>query len=422
MVDLRDDRVVRQTFLHQLLDPEGNDLKNVYEPLTNQVGYVICFCISILVAHFTWKRFLRWRQAPEKFTPYKVIKPPSSMLSERQASSGESKKKSVCAVVGGTGFIGHHIVNELLSRGEYYVFVLGRKFHPKTTNSNADCLIQVDMMDLDGLTNALQGVDCVFNSTGFFPNVFLQADEMYSKSRVLHSNLLKAVKKAKVQNLVHLSGRYPNSKSKEIVYRAFINSIFETEKDIAAANGVSDLNTCVVGPCNILGLNSPIVDPLISGETKSFPMSDKMPTSFMPVEHLATIVVNAMDKLANPTTRKEVAGKVFPLRGELMSWKDLLSLPGWTQKFSPVPTWVLYMLIKINTVCAKWLQWAPFGPALSPVVWGVMGAVEKEMAEEEVQNVYDTLGVGPSKPPLSEYIGLLVSRYNAEKTEDKKEQ
>ena len=52
----------------------------------------------------------------------------------------------------------------------------------------------------------------------------------------------------------------------------------------------------------------------------------------------------------------------------------------------------------------------------------ILGAVEEEMSKEEVQKAYDTLGVGPPNPSLAEYNGMLVSRYNAEKTEDKKKQ
>ena len=385
----------------------GNEL------LSNQVGYPVFFFILTLVAIYIWRRLSGGKENSTKFTPYKVVK---------RNSSGASKKKGVCAVIGGTGFVGHHIVDELVNRGEYYVIVFGRKFPPKRTNPDADCLIQVDVMDLDGLTNALQGVDCVLNAANSNQNVFLQADEVYSAMRGLHGNLLKAIKKAKVKNLVHLSGFRPRTNSKVEVFNAFVKSFIESEDDYVAANGVDGLNSCVVSPCNIVGLHGPTFDPLISGETTSFPMSDKMPISFMPVEYLATALVNAMDKLANPATRKEVAGKVFPLRGEPMSWKNMLSLPGWPKKISPVNPFIFKAIIKINVMCAKWLQWAPFGPSLTPIIGEIVETVEEEMSEEEVQKAYDTLGVRLPNPPLAEYIEILVSRYNAEKIVDKKKQ
>ena len=78
----------------------------------------------------------------------------------------------MCAVVGGTGFIGSQVVNELVERGDYYVYVLGRKFRPERTNPNADCLIQVDLRDIDGLVKAFQGVDSVINAAAYIPTVF----------------------------------------------------------------------------------------------------------------------------------------------------------------------------------------------------------------------------------------------------------
>ena len=420
MADLRDDKVVRASYLHQLLDPSGNDLKNVYEPISNQIGYVICFLIFLMFAHFTLKRYKRWREATPKFSPYKVIRSPSSMISEQQAENRKSKKR-VCAVVGGTGFIGSHIVDELVRTGEYYVFVLGRKFRPERTNPAADCLIQVDMMDLDGLVSSLQGVDSVINAACFIPNVFLRADEIYSKNRVICMHLLKAMKKAKVQNLVHLSGLHFGNKPRDAVFAAFVNSFYKCEKDFAAANGEDGLNTCVVGPCNIIGLNSSLLDPLLSGQTKSFPISDKMPLSFMPVEYLATALVNAEKKLANPTTREEIAGKVLQFRGEPMSWKELLSLPSWPQKISKTPCFVLYTLTKINSICATLFQWAPFGPDLAPGIMEILDMVEEEMTKEEIQEVYSLLEVGPPNPPMAEYIELLVKKQQQQQNSKKKE-
>lgn len=421
MADLRDDKVVRASFLNQLLDLEGNDLKKVYEPISNQIGYVLCFFIFLMIAHFAWKRYKRWREeATPQSTPYKVIRPPSSMHTGEQPENEGVKKKRVCAVVGGTGFIGSHIVNELVRRGDYHVFVLGRRFRPERTNPDADCLIQVDMLDLDGLENALQGVDSVINAAAFIPNVFLRADEVYSKNRLVYSHLLRAIKKAKVQNLVHLSGIHMRNKPRDLVFAAFVNSFYKSEKEFAAANGEDGLNTCVIGPSNILGLNNPFLDPLLSGQMKYFPMSDKMPISFMPVEYLATALVNAENKLANPTTREEVAGKVLQFRGEPMSWKDLFSLQGWPHKISHAPSYIMYVLIKVNVICATLFQWAPFGPDLAPGVIEILDVVEEEMSEEEAQEAYNILEVGPPNPPIAEYIELLVKRYNERNDEKKK--
>lgn len=411
MADLRDDKVVRATYFSQLLDLEGSDLKKVYEPISNQIGYVLTFILLLMICHFAWKRYKKWKEeASSKFTPYKIIKPPSSMISEQQ-EVGEDRKR-VCAVIGGTGFIGSHIVDELVRRKKYYVFVLGRTFRPERTNPDADCLIQVDMLDLDGLVNALQGVESVINAAAVLPSAFLTADQIYSKNRLAYGNILKAAKKAGVKHLVHLSGIHTKTdKVKDPSFSAFVNAFYSSEEDFIAANDEDGMHTCAVGPSNILGANSSFLNQLVSGEMKSCPMSDLMPTSFMPVEYLSTALVNAEEILTTPSTAGSIAGKALQLRGEPMTWKAVFTLPGWSQKISPTPRYVLYSLVKLNMICATLFCWAPFGQDLVPGILEIMEVCEEELTEEEVQHTYKVLGVGPPHPPVAEYVEKLVQEY-----------
>lgn len=426
MADLRDEKVVRASYLSQLLDLEGSDLQRVYEPVSNQVGFVITFGLFLMVCHFAWKRYTRWREeSAPGFIPYKVLKPPSSMISQEQDAGGE-KKKHVCAVVGATGFIGGHVVDELVRRNKYYVFALGRKFNPNRTNPDVDCLIQVDMLDMDGLVHAFQGVDSVINAAAVIPTVFHTPDNIYSKNRTVFANLLKAASQAGVKNLVHLSGFPMKKKPKDPTLAAFMNAFEAAEKDITAANGKEGLQTCIIAPTNILGLNSSFIDRILSGEAKSFPMSDAEPVSFMPVEYLATALVNAEEKLAGETgadTTAEtgadtIAGRVFPLRGEQMTWRTLFALPGWPNKLSDMSPFVLGAAVKFNTICATLFHRAPFGAELNAGIFELLSFTEDDVPEEVVQEAYRVLGVGPPHPPIAEYIPQLVERYKA-KTADK---
>lgn len=425
MADLRDDKVVRASYLSQLIDIDGSDLQKVYEPVSHQIGYVVSFCLFLMMCHFAWKRYKKWKEErTPQFIPYKVLKPPSSMIMEEQEAGGkgEGGKKRVCAVVGGTGFIGGHVVDELVARKKYHVFVLGRKFNPERTNPGADCIIQVDMLDEDGLVHAFQGVDSVINAAAVIPNVFHTADSIYSKNRTAFNNVLKAAKKAGVKNLLHLSGFPMKTRPKDPVFAAFLNVFESAEKDIVAANGEDGLQTCVFAPTNILGLNSAYLDQLLSGKMKSSPMPDRMPNSFMPVEYLVAAMVNAEEKLANPATANCIAGKLFLLRGEPMSWKTLYSLPGWPQKISEVSPITMAVVVKINTICATLFGQAPFGAELSTGMLDfLMESSEADVAEEEVQEAYRVLGVGPPHPPIVEYLPQLVKKYKAkmEKMEKK---
>ena len=128
-------------------------------------------------------------------------------------SSERDDKKRVCAVVGGTGFIGSHLVDELLRRKKCHVFVLGHTLRPERTNPNADCLIQVDMLDLDGLTSAFQGVDSVIHSATFFPTAYSTPDEAYGINYSGATNIIKAAQKVGVKNLILISALLPDNLS-----------------------------------------------------------------------------------------------------------------------------------------------------------------------------------------------------------------
>ena len=418
MADLRDERVVRASLFSQLMDVEGSDLKRVYEPLTDQIGYIFTFFVLLMTCYLAWKRYLKWKEAnTAEFRPYKVVKPPSSMVTEEQ--QGKERKRT-CAVVGGTGFIGSHVVNELVRRKNYYVFVLGRTFRPERTNPDADCLIQVDLQDLDGLVAAFQGVDSIINAAATIPTVFTTTEQAYSKNRMAFSNIVKAAKKAGVKNVVHVSGYPMKANFKDPSFAAFMNAFYAGEKEILEANGEDGVQTCAIAPPNVLGLNSPFFDSLISGKMTSCPMVDKKPVSFMPVEYLSSALVNAEEKLATPSTAASVAGKVFPLRGEVMSWKDLYTLPGWTQKISDTPRYMLNAIVKVNIICASLFRWAPFGSDLRHGVMEIMDIVEQEKSKEEIQEVYEVLGVGPPHPPIADYVKQLVQEYK--KQQEKKVQ
>ena len=407
--DLRDDGVIRATLLHQLMDWEGTDLKNVYEPISQQIGYLFCFFLFILCSYLAWKKYKRWRtESKEKLIPYKVIKPPSRLVSEGEGA----KKKRVCVVVGGTGFIGSQVVNELVQRDEYYVYVLGRTFRPERTNPNADCLIQVDMRDIDGLVKAFQGVDSVINAAAFIPSVFTSADDVRRVNKTGFENIIRAIKETGVKNLVHLSGIPIAQRIKEPVMRAFWTTITSFETTVKEANGQDGLNTCIVGPSNIVGLRSSLFKDIVSGKLTEMPMPNKMPISFMPVEYIARALVNAEAKLA--AGDKQIAGKFFPLRGELMSWKTLFQLPTWPHKIKESSKWVLTLVVKLNVFCANVFGWAPFGPDVSAAIFEILEATESdEIDSKQITEAYDLLGVGPPAPPMEEYIAEMVKQYKA---------
>ena len=324
----------------------------------------------------------------------------------------------MCAVVGGSGFIGSQIVNELVQRGEYYVYVLDLTFRPERTNPDADCLIQVDMRDVDGLVKAFQGVDSVINAAAFVPNAFTTSDEVLRVNKTGFDNILRAVRKAGVKNLVHVSAIALAERIKHPVLRAFCTTLILFGETVKNANEQDSLSTCVIAPANIIGPQSSFIKDILSGKLTELPMEDAMPISFMPVEYLARALVNAEAKLADGD--KQIAGRIFTLRGELMSWKTLFELPTWPHKIKNSSKWVLSLIVKINVFCVNILGWAPFGPELDSAVLDIFKMTESdEITSDQVTEAYDLLGVGPPSPPMEEYIAEMVSKYNASQESQK---
>ena len=395
------------SYLRTLIDWEGADLKRIYEPITDQIAYVFSIILVVIFGYLAWKKLLEWHEKSKRpHIQYKVLKPPSTVLAGE--SDPANKKKRICAVIGGTGFLGSHVVNELVRRGDYYVYVFGRTFRPERTNPDADCLIQVDLLDFDGLVNALQGVESIINAAAVLPNVFMDADEAWRKNKIGQENVLHAAKKAGVKNIVFVSGMRPKGKLTDPVMKAFINIMYRSENNVLKENGIDGLSTCAVAPGNIIGLNSPFVDMLTSGQVTSLPMSDSLPVSFSPVEYVAKALVNAENKLASGD--QEVCGNVFPLRGEVMSWRQLFSLPGWPKKISESPKWIMSLILKINVFCVSVFRRAPFGADLSPGLMEIFSITEEDMKESACQRVYDVLGVGPPTPPMEQYVKEMVDK------------
>ena len=354
---------------------------------------------AVACAYIAWKL---WRgKAKPTVTPYKVIRAPKPEVGGR--------KKRVCAILGGTGFVGSHVVDEFLNRGEYYVYMLGRKFRPKRTNPAADALIQVDMQDFDGLVKAFQGVDSVVDAAAAIPTTFTSVDDIWRINKQGLKNVVKAAQQAGVKNFVYISGLRVNRDVQDKHMKAFLDSLFWGEKYVTDSNGEEGMQTCAILPGNIIGLRSDFVESLISGKTTSFPMYD-LPSSFIPVEYVARAVANAEQKLAAGC--EDVAGKPFSLTGEIMSFKQFLSLPTWPHKFSPMSMWVMRLLARMNFVCAKLTGSAPLGADLTPAI---VAFFDVQLAEEYSGSppTPEILELGPPQS-MEDCIRDLVRKYNAQ--------
>ena len=117
-----------------------------------------------------------------------------------------SHKDGIICLVGGTGFVGRHLIGELAQRG-YRIRVLTRqgKRHRKLLAYPQLELLEVNVHDADALQSALAGVDAVINLSGIL-NASRGAHRSFSAVHVgLVENVVAACRGQGVRRLLHMS-------------------------------------------------------------------------------------------------------------------------------------------------------------------------------------------------------------------------
>lgn len=400
-VDLRDDGDLRSTYLLMLLDWEGTDLRNIYEPITDQIGYIFTAFLLVLVISFVYSRYRkRLHEANDKsYTEYKVLRPPAHVI-----EGGESRDKRVVAVLGATGFVGSHLVDTLIERGRCHVYMLGRRFTEAKMHPGADAVFQVDMMNYQSLVHAFKGVESVVHSAVSIPTVYSTVEAMWRIHTVGMDNVIAAAKECGVKNLVFISGIKFTSRPKNIIGRTIYNAFDTMDQTVIKANGQDGLSTTIVAFSQIYGIRSPIYDLLLSGKMSRLPLPEHRAT-FVPVEYAASAVANAEEKLHLQDDR--VTGKIFSLTGEKSSFKEFYTSPGWEVKISSMSPWLLRTLAKLNQVTASVLGWAPMGPELSPAICDFFDMAEETM---DCTASVEILGLEPV-PDAVEGVRKMVEKY-----------
>ena len=391
------------SYFDQLMDWDGSQAKKINTPITTIIGYIFTAFFVSMALYVVWaqirdlvKRSRRGR------VPYKVLKPPSTVLEASKTTKG----KRVCAVLGGTGFIGSHVVDELLKRGRHFIYLLGRNFDKDWEIPAVDACIQVDMLDFDGLVNALGGVETVIVAAAVIPSACMSDDQVWRGNKLGLENVRLAAEKTGVKALVFLCGVECEDIPKEPHASAFYKALFATQSAIIEANGKGGMRTCVVAPSVVYGLRSSWYELLLSRKMTSCSLTEQN-VSFVPVEYVARAVVNAEEKLAAGDSR--VTGKVLPLAGKPSTYKEFFSSPAWGFKISHTPLWVMSALARLNALCGRWLKCAPLGADLSPGIMAFLTLAEKRV---DCTESWEALAVGP--PPSSEEgIKNLVASYKA---------
>ena len=273
-----------------------------------------------------------------------------------------------CAVIGGNGFIGKHLVRKLLQNTNslsYRVYVLSRNIPQESDrHPNVAGYIQVDMRDYDGLVRTFANVDTVFHLGAAIPNAFVNSPgTIGEENRRGAVAVVGACKAAGVKNLIFLSGVLSKTAIAQ-EGQSFAASKRELSRIILDAHGENGLSTCVPTASVIFGPGDKISTTFVTSGMSSFPnLQNEL--YFMYVEDLTQMLVQLEAKMAAGDNR--VLGKSIPLPGERMTFPQFFHLPEWNR--SP-PHFVHFGMVRflsyVNTLCAKLFRYAPLGNAICP--------------------------------------------------------
>lgn len=108
-------------------------------------------------------------------------------------------------VVGGTGFIGSHIVNDLLSR-DFYVRVLSRKSRNMDFQGKKEMEFAFgDVRDLDSLMKSIKDIDYVFSAFGILGRWHIPEQTYWEVNTQGVKNLLVACRSNNIRQFIHIS-------------------------------------------------------------------------------------------------------------------------------------------------------------------------------------------------------------------------
>jgi dihydroflavonol-4-reductase len=105
-------------------------------------------------------------------------------------------------LVGGTGFVGGHVVEYLFQQGEISKGIFRKGSHLKIMDSSGVQGLEADLLDHHSLHEAMEGVDVVYSMASPMPGS--DSDFMKANTEGL-LNLLEAAKESKAKAFVHLS-------------------------------------------------------------------------------------------------------------------------------------------------------------------------------------------------------------------------
>ena len=382
--DPRED-AVRVGLLDQLVDWDGTDLQDVYEPISWQIGNIYCTFLAAMFIAWMWSRYKR-QQAPRKIE-YKFTR---QFLAEEG-----NKKKRTCSVIGGTGVLGTRLVNILVDSGQYHVHVVSRRIPPKEDwNSKVDAYVRLDISDYDGIFQALDEVDSVFYCICGLPDVYTNDEDIWSVNKTGAENLISACLEKGVKNLIFTSVLTEQTQVDLKNCGLFLKSKLLAEQAVFQHTKSESLNVCVVGLGKMYSKEEVTFLGYSREELKWFP---PLPATynFTDVSIAVSMLIILEQRLHSQCplllkyqTEKKKLVLSGAYHGTLKDFADHYNVKQW---FTARPTLVITTLAHVNKFLMRFTGWAPFGTALAPELIEIMKLAEsKPSADQDLTVLFNS--------------------------------
>jgi nucleoside-diphosphate-sugar epimerase len=271
-------------------------------------------------------------------------------------------------VTGGGGFLGSHIVEALLARGEDHIRVLDLRPSPIFDNESRVSFCKGDITKKEDVMKACEGVDVVFHTAAlvdYWSRLAFQRPLLYKVNYQGTQNVIDACIAKGVSKLIFTSSsnavfganaEIRGQSEEQIPYpKRPVNIYAETkalgEKAVLAASGKNGLLTASLRPNGLFGPRDNIMADAIyrAGKPAELIASDNK-QDWVYIENLVHAQLLAESKL---TDGSPAAGEAFFIAGDkpmeyLQFWLRLnRALGGKDEDIKAIPGFVLYPLAHI---------------------------------------------------------------------------
>lgn len=255
-------------------------------------------------------------------------------------------------VTGGTGFIGGHLVRQLLGQGDAVRLLVrdGSEHKAQKFIERGAEFASGDILDAPSITAAAQGCDVAYHLAAMVAVAGVSLSDMYAANLDGTENVIAACERAHVHKLVHVSTEsvlvdFTDHAGDETApyparYRdPYSETKAAAERTVLAAHEAGRVVASIVRPCWVWGPGDTSILPVMVGMAQKGMLtwvggSRKTTTT--------TYVGNLVDGIILAAERAESAGEIlFIADGEKITVRDFvtrqLALCGITKSFPSVP-------------------------------------------------------------------------------------